>query len=210
MNVDANQIRGRTDAGLLEGAGFRWTQPIAKHEKYLNWNLVAGQILLWPTFPIFLFWHSHGFPTLKGLINLVWLVMFILGLAMTFGPLIIYPIVDAWLVEDAGVAFSSHGIIWVTARRRLFGKRSTLNWHHLHRKVSDISSIEREMGINNGGGHYRHGGEHGYLAYDVLIQFTSGERRYVAFNLDDYDSRIVVTQLNIARREIASVPLLAA
>lgn len=210
MNVDANQIRGRTDDGVLDCAGFRWSQPIARRETFLNRVFVAGQIMFWPTFPIFLFWGRHGYHPLTHIYDRVWLSIFVMGVGLMLTPFVVWILNFSWMTEVAAIMFASDGTIYISKRRKLIQKRSRLGWYYHHRKVWEISSIERVSCVNNGGGHYRHGGEDGYYAYDVLIHFTSGERRYVAYNLDDEDSHIVVTQLNIARREISAANALAA
>lgn len=210
MNVAACQIRRRDEQGALTYAGFKWAEPIVSREKWEMRIGIGATVAALLPMPVFLMWHKMGFPPIKHTLDYFWLVPFVCGWIVLPLLFIFFRRINSWSTQDAAVAFSAEGNIWVSAPRGFFQRRGFYNWYGLHLKIDDIDSIEREACANNGGGHYRHGGEDGYLAYAVVIHFSSGERRRVAEILDDDDSFIVVRQLNLALNEVRNTLALAA
>jgi hypothetical protein len=209
MNIEANQIRNIDPSGRLLHAGYGWRQPVAWREKAITvfgWTTISVAAV---TSPVFLVWVNGG-PWTLHLLDVVILSAFILSASGFLIALVLEQLFPEWSDERVAVCFSSSDDIWVTNRRRLFQTFDDFDWVCIRDRAADISNIYLKPMVNVRGGPYRHGGEDGYLAYDVWMLFENGRRICVAEYLDEDDAHIVVAQLNKARREIVTSASLAA
>jgi hypothetical protein len=204
------QIREYGPDGMLEHAGYMWCQPICWRDDFVRTSAITAIVMAGIISPFAMFCWTHRerlrFATLDIWILSVFAVclLYVLCIFVFSRPL------SYWTNEQAGVSFTPEGHIWITKGRRFFQRYSTIKCFCFYLNASEISVLDFKPMMNRAGGHYRYGGEDGYLAYAVWILFEDGEHVYVAENLDEHDAHIVVAQLNKARREIrAAVPLAA-
>lgn len=201
MNIERQLIRDKAMDGVLRHAGFRWRQPLPWRETVILRAICTCASAALLTLPIFIMYVKHDGPLKVEGINFLVLATFYVSV---FGMVVLS--ISAYVFRDmtdeqAAVSFSSSDEVWVTRHRRIFNKYATVEWWCLPRRASEVTSIERIPVRNNGGSHYRHGGEDGYLACDVCVYFSTGERLLVGECLTEDDASIVVAQLNLAYRE---------
>lgn len=203
MNVRQQQIRTSSVNGALAQAGFNWAQPIAWRERYIIRTLWTSASVALATSPLFLMWVNDIGKYKIDLLSFVILAAFVVNALAVVVWMALMPFnFFNWAAEVAAVSFNDGQEIWVTKRRRLFHSYLVQDWMCLRLDASEIASIERVPMQNRAGGHYRHGGEDGYPAFNVCIYFMNGERFFVATYLDEPDANVVVAQLGIALREV--------
>lgn len=206
MHIPSGQLRELDTKGELAFAGFAWQQPIVDRDTFLDDVLLWGGIACWITFPLFLFVLKTG-PYPASISYFVFLLAWPanVGIGIVVGVLQYF----GWTTEDMKVVFSRDGTIWIPVGSFLRPHRKR-KWRALGIGTSEISSIELAAMRNRAGGHYRHGGEDGFLAFVVLMYFRSGERVRVAECLTEDEAHIVVAQLNLARKALRDASAMAA
>lgn len=196
------EFRKFDEAGRLIHAGFFWTQPIPWREKLVTRVFMTTTITAAVISPFIMYCWANNAQLRYDRIDRFIFTVFVLALTLSVLQYACSRWLFYWWNQKVGLSFSVWGEIWKTRRRGFFQKYDTLDWFCLNEGWQDISSISFKPMLNISGGHYRHGGEPGYLAYDVWVLFENGRRFLAAEYLDEDDAHVVVAQLNIARQEI--------
>lgn len=196
------QFRNFDESGRLLHAGFFWMEPIPWRERLAIRVFLTTTITAVVTFPFILYCWANNDKFRYDRIDRFIFVMFGVALTLSLLQFAFSRTLYYWRNQKVGVTFSVRGEIWKTTRRGFFQKLDSIDWFCLNEGWQDISSIAFKPALNVSGGHYRHGGEDGYLAYDVWMLFENGRRFCAAEYLDEDEAHIVVAQLNIARQEM--------
>jgi hypothetical protein len=203
MNITEQQIRTTSEDGAMDHAGFTWAQPIAWRERVIERTLYATTSAALITSPLFFMWVNDISKYKIDGLSFVILATFVISALAVVVWLTLLPFNFLnWAVESAAVTFTNGHEIWVTTPRRLWQAYALQEWACLRLEVSEITSIECVSMKNNSGGQYKHGGDDGYLAFNVCVYFMNGRRFFAATYLDESHASIVQAQLNIALREI--------
>lgn len=204
MNLERQRIRENDPTGAPHHFGFIWDEPIPGRERLIKVTIYTAGYTALAIFPFALYFYKHHDP-LKAvatidftLLSIFWGCVIIVAVMLAMMP---FKSFDRWLTQQAGVSFSSTDEIWLTRPRRLFQPYPALDWFCIVPPASEVTSIEMTAMKNRIGGHYRHGGDDGYLAYCVHIHFVSGKRIRVGEYFTENEAYIVVAQLNSALRE---------
>lgn len=191
-SVEARQLRAEENGKLT--LGFSWFSPPPKAETDpMLWIGIALAVIA---------------MVLMATNNTVLGILLILGAT--------YPLHRSFKASSGrpphnitGMTFSTDGGISATNpdRTTYSDGKIHIDWFTLKRTVDDLVSISMQPMKNNAGQHYKHERDkndpaQGYFAYNVVVDFSTGERYYAGMYFSEDDARIVVVQLQQALQKV--------